>query len=244
MTENATFLLPRYRPKLVHGSFFTKSFWTLRTNVSRTILHINTSAETTGFDVRFADMSLASSKRGMWKEYVLEDVRVYYKYATLFVRCAGWETNVTRRQVFNSIAGPQWRFDVAMQPLNGTGFEWRHGYTSGVVAAHGILGQSWDGDDVAVDGATDDYGGLNAEMWTTAMAEGAIEGDAADYVLASPYSTTFKYSRFDTTAPTSPRNVAMLRGAKRARTPSLYASSNDDDMWLLANGGAPIQQAA
>ena len=42
-------------------------------------------------------------------------------------------------------------------PLNGTGFEGRHGNASGIVAPHGIIGQTWDGDGIAVDGAQDDY---------------------------------------------------------------------------------------
>ena len=60
------------------------------------------------------------------------------------------------------------------------------------VAPHGLLGQTFDGDGVAIDGAIDDYSAK--EVVTKAMGEGAIEGVAADYELpsASPFSTKFK----------------------------------------------------
>ena len=60
------------------------------------------------------------------------------------------------------------------------------------VAPHGLLGQTFDGDGVAIDGAIDDYSAK--VVVTKAMGEGAIEGVAADYELpsASPFSTKFK----------------------------------------------------
>merc|ERR1711988_1081734 len=50
-----------------------------------------------------------------------------------------------------------------------------------LVAPHGLIGQSYDGDDVAVDGAVDSYHGK--EVTTKAMGEGAIEGTASDYIM-------------------------------------------------------------
>ena len=215
-TRNATFILGGRNPKLVHGSFFVDAFWTLQSRSSKQVLLVNSSADIVGFDVRFGNMSIAASRRGMWKEFVFEDVRVYYKYATLFVRTAGWETNVTRHTVYHAVAGPKWRFDVAIRPLTKTGFEHRHGTPSTTVAPHGLIGQSWDGDDVAVDGATDDYyKAAETEIWTKAMAEGSIEGDASEYVLSTPYATRFKYSRFDVSTATPPRDVSLLKGKKR-----------------------------
>jgi len=215
LTQNASFILPGYSPKYVHGSFFTNSFWTLRSRDSGVQFLVNCSANVIGFDVRFVNESIAAIRRGMWKDFVFEDVRVYYKYNTLFVRAAGWETNVTRHAVYNWIAGPKWRFDVAIRPLNNTGFEYLHGMPSDVVAPHGLIGQSWDSDDIAVDGAMDDYKVTQTEIWTKAMAEGSIEGDASEYALATPFSTQFKYSRFDTSVPTPHRDVSKLSGTKR-----------------------------
>ena len=79
------------------------------------------------------------------------------------------------------------------------------------VAPHGLIGQSYDGDDVGIDGAVDDYTG--DVVTTKAMAEGAIEGAHSDYKMASAFSTTFKYSRFDKTS-AKPRDVSKLSGKR------------------------------
>lgn len=99
------------------------------------------------------------------------------------------------------------------------------------VAPHGLMGQSWDGDDLAVDGALDDYHRDEpspAVVTTAAMAEGAIEGAASDYRLASPFATTFKFSRFDATAHVPPRDVSRLRGTKRPRNRTALSGSTED----------------
>ncbi|KAL1515711.1 hypothetical protein AB1Y20_002327 [Prymnesium parvum] len=80
-----------------------------------------------------------------------------------------------------------------------------------VVAPHGLIGQSWDGDDKGVGGKQDDYHGT--DVTTSAMAEGAIEGVASDYEMSSPFDTNFKFSRFDATA-ARPRDVSALTGTK------------------------------
>jgi hypothetical protein len=89
------------------------------------------------------------------------------------------------------------------------------------VAPHGLIGQTFDRDDVEVDGALDDYTGklvdrINRLVITQAMGEGAIEGVPADYEIdrSSPYSTSFKYSRFGLKK-AAPRNVTALTGKKR-----------------------------
>lgn len=80
-----------------------------------------------------------------------------------------------------------------------------------VVAPHGLIGQSWDGDGVAMGGRRDDYRGT--EVTTSAMAEGAIEGEPSDYEVSSAFDTDFKFSRFDATSAT-PRDVTKLSGVK------------------------------
>jgi len=80
-----------------------------------------------------------------------------------------------------------------------------------VVAPHGLIGQSWDGDGMGIDGAQDNY--TAAVVTTKAMAEGAIEGVAADYEMEDKFATTFKYSRFDAVA-AKPRDVTKLLGKR------------------------------
>ena len=85
-----------------------------------------------------------------------------------------------------------------------------------VVAPHGIFGQSFDGDNLAVDGATDKVVDGESEMTTKAQGEGAIEGHLSDYRMADRFTTAFKYARFDVAA-AKPRDVTKLTGAKRTR---------------------------
>lgn len=79
------------------------------------------------------------------------------------------------------------------------------------VAPHGIIGQSYDGDSMGVDGAVDEY--MGSEVTTKAMAEGAIEGVAGDYKMDDKFGTNFTYSRFGLLA-AAPRNVSNLTGKR------------------------------
>lgn len=225
-TENATFIKPGYMPKLVHGSFFTDAYWKVTTRNGDTFV-VNTSASNIGFDVVDFMGTPVASKHRVWTEVNRNDMRVLYKQATLVMRVAGWETNVTRKPVYNRLSGPQWRFDLSIRPLNSTGLESRHGNASGVVSPHGILGQTWDGDGIAVDGAQDDYVHSGVEMWTASMAEGGIEGVADDYEIADKFSHEFRYTRYNTSAFTPPRNVSHISGVRRKGGVRLSASAVD-----------------
>ena len=78
----------------------------------------------------------------------------------------------------------------------------------------GIIGQTFDHDDKMVLGKMDDYNIPSNVIVTRAQAEGAIEGNAADYEIdpANPFSTKFKFSRFGLTGHVAPRNVSALSG--------------------------------
>jgi len=90
------------------------------------------------------------------------------------------------------------------------------------VAPHGIIGQSYDGDNEGIDGAVDDYKG--DEFTTSAMAEGAIEGMAADYKMASKYDTAFKYSRWGVEK-AAPRDTSKLTGKRVSKERRQKASA-------------------
>jgi len=85
-----------------------------------------------------------------------------------------------------------------------------------VVAPHGLFGQSYDNDTLAVDGAVDHVVEGQSEMTTSAQGEGAIEGHISDYKMAGPFATHFKYTRFDLES-AKPRDASKLTGIKRAR---------------------------
>jgi hypothetical protein len=104
------------------------------------------------------------------------------------------------------------------------------------VAPHGLFGQSFDGDDVAITGKLDPR--PIDEMTTEAQAEGAIEGIWRDYMIACnpatskagahcEHATKFKYTRFDKTS-AQPRDVTKLSGKKKKRdmtTPTAAADA-------------------
>lgn len=92
---------------------------------------------------------------------------------------------------------------------------------------HGIIGQSYDGDATPLNGRRDDYS--SPEVFTVAMAEGAIEGSASDYAVAEPYETRFKFSRFDATMATShPRPMARQMPETEVRLPPAVASATEE----------------
>jgi hypothetical protein len=120
-------------------------------------------------------------------------------YAFARVEMPQWVLSIAAHRVWNRVDGPKYRLDLAMKPT----------VAEHDLAAwpHGIIGQSYDGDNTAISGRQDNYSA--AVVVTEAMAEGAIEGVAADYQVASAFETAFKFSRFDATMATSrPRSMA------------------------------------
>lgn len=220
---NTTFLLPR--PQLVHGTFFTSVAFRVRGRSGREY-GIIAPSDVVRFDVLDAATSATLAERpGIWKQWWEDGIRMFTKQSTTYIRANGWEVNVTRHPIYNYVSGPsRWRFDFSMRPLNGTFFSRLHGNASGTCAPHGIVGQSYDGDGMGISGRLDDYtyNGSNPVITTAAMAEGAIEGSATDYVLQHPFETHFRYDRFhhrlSDTCP--PRDTRRLSGPRSRRTVS------------------------
>ena len=116
---------------------------------------------------------------------------------------------------WNWLSGPKVRLDL--------GITLRVPKESLQVAPHGIVGQSFDGDGIGINGARDPEPRAGTNLTTTAMAEGAIEGTWRDYVMASEYDTAFKFSRFGATF-AAPRNTTALTG-ERIRSPANAGSA-------------------
>ena len=245
LTEDSNFLITGYTPTLVYGSFFTKAYWVLRGESGQAygVSSDSNQVQFDVFDLGRADQKnlsqtqkLIASKSGVWTEWWKDRIRVYYKQATMIVRAGGWEVNCTRKPIYNQITGSsKWRFDLSMRMLDGrTGLERSHDKASATCLPHGVIGQSYDFDDIAVDGATDDYSHStlgNPVVITRAQAEGAIEGKHVDYVTSSRFNTSFRYSRFhhkgsDTCAP---RDVSLLTGKKHNKNGLLEFASTSEE---------------
>jgi len=209
-TRNAHFKLPR---QLVHGSFFTEAHFVLRTKESHETVRLfsNASDDYTRFLVTVGSGSSLSKGFGRHRLFVHDDIKVESKEVKLVVTAADWEVTLTRRKVREPLVDSiQFRFDVALRPLK----------QDFVVWPHGILGQTFDGDSVAVDGRMDSYHLAGPEFTTSAMAEGFIEGTIEDYVLADPSTPNFKYSRFFLLEATAHRDVSKLTGTHRVVAPA------------------------
>lgn len=198
-TEEAIFKLHELK---VNGSFLTEVHWAMRTdqgrwfNVSMLAKELNDA----NWGWRMVKGACAAPgappKQGaftMWKGRSTEcdNLKASIDVATLLVETPEWEFKVRGSRVFDRIAGPHHRLDLSFTPLLDDSML--------SVAPHGIIGQSFDGSNTPRMGRTDIYPDerVAGEFTTTAMAEGALEGDALDYRLAGPFETAFRYSRFD-----------------------------------------------
>ena len=198
-TNNATHDLKsmdtEWKWKRVDGSFFTEAAWVVR-GLSKKLYGVSTDAATNGAKIFTLDGPVAkeiANPTGAWREWAKDGLRVTVRQISVSVATQGWETTVTKKPVYNSVLGPTQRLDMRMKPCTGG----HCGVPSKTCHPHGIVGQSYDGDSTAISGRKDNYKQAGSNMTTTAMAEGAIEGDGMQYALANMFSTEFKYSRFD-----------------------------------------------
>jgi len=203
----------------VRGSFVTDAFWTIKSNLTGRTIRVEFSPnqpptpivhglpdsgqrrlQPGGPAASFEDVSVSMSRRG--------------NAEVLGVRTCAWHIEAVARLIWRSTTPGKKQIDLSFAPLRDP--------LSGTVAVapHGLIGQSYDGDAVAVDGKQDHYRelwkaqGSGKELTTQAQAEGAIEGEGNDYQVADFFATEFKYSRFAGSA-AAPRNVAALSGNKR-----------------------------
>ena len=117
---------------------------------------------------------------------VCQQTHVHTNCSSVIISTPEWKIGIRVRQVFGRVSGPQHRLDVSMTPcVSEARLSW---------LPHGIVGQLFDGDEIARAGCLDNYSG--AKVTTRAVAEGAIEGVAQDYQVYMPYETEFCYSRF------------------------------------------------
>ena len=122
--------------------------------------------------------------------YQCDDMRLSVDLSTLTMVTRQWRFKLSGRPIYGRISGPLNRLDIALEPLVAE--------EKFAAKPHGLVGQSYDGSKVPRYGRVDQYPPLEvpADFTTAAMAEGAIEGVAADYQVADKYATQFKFSRF------------------------------------------------
>lgn len=207
-TRDATF---RLRDTIVHGSFLVDAYILALThnhrfaNISFTSSRLNENNFAWDAAVMHcqSDRTVRKLLIGPFHGGYCDGVNVSMAYSSMTVDAGDWTIKVAPQPVYEHISGPRRRIDLSLH-LNVP--------ESTLVAPHGILGQAYDGDGLAVNGRQDTYP-ASGEFTTAAMAEGAIEGTADDYEMASPFEHDFRYARFGLKS-AAPRDASRFKRVK------------------------------
>ena len=236
MTEDGVFKL---HGATVHGSWLTQahvvattSAGTLHVSYYASIISPNSligwsNGTCAGEKFKLVGWALTPLRDGPKNRRQCGEVRVQSDYSSIRLTLPEWNITIAPKAVPSYyhrdmwVSGPRVRLDVQ--------FALRVPERSLRVAPHGIVGQSFDGSGVGVDGARDPVPQSGLNLTTTAMAEGSIEGSWRDYLVGSPFATGFAFSRFGLSeAP--PRDVAALTGRKfLSNAPFAIASVDGED---------------
>lgn len=205
--ENATF---RYKHAEVHGSFMTEmSLHAIVGGPKKKVIkisHIAAQSNEQNWGWRMVNGTCGGHHFYLGPEGIrhCEEFSAKTYGASSVIRVHDWVIWTSTNYIYDRIHGPKHRIDIAIQ-LNTT-------EKSMKVAPHGIIGQSYDNDMYAVDGKQDIYPNFGT-FYTSAQAEGAIEGDYTMYKMNGRYDTDFKFSRFDATygQPRSLKNLNIRK---------------------------------
>lgn len=130
----------------------------------------------------------ALGPHGRWE---CDNLGAEIDYSTATIRANGWEIDAMGQPVQRWLRGPKHRIDIGTV-FTGTRIDGKR--------PHGLVGQTFDGSHVPRNGRRDTYP-KRGNFTTSAMAEGAIDGEESDYRVLSPYATDFRYSSFDGLSP-------------------------------------------
>ena len=217
---------------LIHGSFMREIYAAVKTNTSR-LLTVQFSSYQSAV-VQIGDRGSTTTILRPGNAQRVDNVQVELEDRSVKITTADWEVRArsrVKRSILHATKCADGRciIDIFVKP--------RFDTANATVAPHGLMGQSFDGDDIGLIGATDQYRGR--EFTTSAMGEGAIEGSAADYEMPDKFSADFKFSRFGKVF-AAPRNVTAFSGVNiKTQRPLVEAvARNDmDGAWGVAHKG-------
>lgn len=197
-----TFFFPR---RTVHGTAIVAAFWRLLTTNMTTVIVEFEVSNFTGKPSGVARLMKTPGKRINLSNSVkvlFDNIVVSRAEDMVQVRTPSWDTSACASSFpYANLNGQKKLINVRIVPIANM--------EANSVAPHGLIGQSYDGDKVSVDGAMD----TPQAALTTAQGEGAIEGEIQDYKMESCFATDFKFTRFGMEA-AMPRNVSALSGVK------------------------------
>jgi len=191
--ENSIFKLGNL---LVNGSFMTEVHISALTTQNR---WFNITFKTNEIDdpTRLVYGSCAKGNKNIYfnlypkRSKICDNLRIERDYWSIQANFIEWDVGVHAKHIYDRISGPYHRVDVQ--------FFQKKLYQDFHTPPHGIVGQSFDNSTLPRFGKIDIYPNRrNYENFTTsAMGEGAIDGQAKDYIMKWKYGTDFKFSRFD-----------------------------------------------
>jgi len=198
--------------RLVKGSFMIEGYVAVRTAVGRMI-----SIEYDAARAVLVKIGVNGTEPTAYKapfSMTLDDVSVSLEKRAATIKTSEWTIGLSSKMKPGMVgattcADGKCFLEVKMSPLVDV--------ATLKVAPHGLIGQTYDGDGVGVIGKTDDYKTRDNTVTTSAMGEGAIEGVAADYEMASKFATAFKFARFGLEE-AKPRDASKLSGEKVVAT--------------------------
>lgn len=186
---------------LVHGTFMFELYASIRTSSGRLLQLRSVATPTSVANLAFLENGVPVSTMSAGETRVIDDVTIVLDEKSATISTPSWEVAcVTVRTETSHFMN----LKLSQRAVES-------------VAPHGVIGQSYDGDGIAVDGAQDKYSITpGAETVTSAQAEGAIEGVHTDYLVDAPFTTEYKFARFGRKA-AAPREVKDLFGKKLAK---------------------------
>lgn len=181
-TSDARFQLPT--SVVVNGSFVTEVHL-LWSEGRRRALRVSHMAEQVGgSNWGWEAVKTTCGRRALWtppKSTVHCGVAsVNVTLSTLTVTLPEWRVHVASRPVYGWIEGPRHRLDMRLTPRVAP-------HALRMLRPAGVLGQSFARDGPMRNGARDNYTEV-ATLRTSAMAEGAIDGDWRDYLVQSAFA--------------------------------------------------------
>jgi len=230
-TERADF---HWKQQLVHGTRLSAAYWSIlgkdgkMLNVAFEAMNKSAAAPTAPVVIHDAEGNVVFEKtlRGSKEIITVGGAQIALKERKLTVVANGWSVSAEVNTFPYAAQNPgKVLLNIAAKAL--------YDADADPVAPHGLFGQSYDGDGIAVDGATDhaEHAAMKsaAEVTTKAQAEGAIEGVMHDYRMATPFATDFKFSRFHSVA-AAHRDVSKLGGKKThiASLPSMVEATHPE----------------
>ena len=134
--------------------------------------------------------------------------------ASAYFSLPRWSLDVRGNHVYGHISGPLHRLDVSFHAKDNADSR---------SLPHGLVGQSFSST-ASRWGNVDEYP-AEGHFTTAAMAEGAIEGEAAMYEVAAADATSFAFSRFDAQEITGPVDLRLASAIDATSTDEAFPST-------------------